>query len=278
MVTKRQSTITTYPRPHDIKVSWNQSIDSANQYSTTLPLIMYNEGLGAPSAYKAHPGHASFAETDDPTCYPEARIDSINAMLNVSLSKAAIETDAVQQVRFGVQHIAGAFEDWKALDDMSAETVEDVLHMQTETTDRQVYPLYNAQNMFTQWASSSLLHANVPGLTASQDLEGDSFDIDAYHDAIQYKSTSPILRKVSSAIKWFTLSRNKTFLNLPIRIAAAAKFMNEYAGQFVRILSPIISDHYQYHTAGDTTAAPHLNITLKCRYNEWHDGFNFERV
>ena len=56
-------------------------------------------------------------------------------------------------------------EDYIAIDELSSLETQDVLEMQSEATDRQGYPLYNAVDMVAKYTGSSTLATNVPGLT-----------------------------------------------------------------------------------------------------------------
>ncbi len=54
-----RSKVKMYPRPHDEGHSWTMGLEGTPD-STIYPFLLYDEGLGAPSAYNANPEHASF--------------------------------------------------------------------------------------------------------------------------------------------------------------------------------------------------------------------------
>ncbi len=156
-----------YPQPHDMKHAYGHGMETAasNRY-TIYPIVMYDEGLGTPSANETHPEHAAFAESPNPNCFVDSRVDAIFTTVQFSLTKLAIETDKVTGVKCCFMPIFGAFlEDWTAADELSSETIKTVLEMQTESTDRQAFPLWAGGDMPIKWTASSTLGAAVPGLT-----------------------------------------------------------------------------------------------------------------
>ncbi len=154
-----------YPRPHQIERKWMHGVETAVVNNVTnFPIIMYDEGLGAPSAYNAHPENASFAETVGPNCYPQSRINQIFCELTFNMTKLGLgEMDII---KIGYMPMFFAFlEDYTALDEKSTLDVAEILEMQTEATDRQGFPLYNTVKMVEPYAGVGTLATTVPGLT-----------------------------------------------------------------------------------------------------------------
>ncbi len=156
-----------YPRPHDFKNSWGHGLESAvvNQ-ATIYPIVMNDEGLGTPSAYESNPKNAAFVQAAEPNCFPESRVDLVLAKLTLSLTKSAIETDKVHALKIAFMPIFLSFDDYTAIDELSALEIQDILEMQTESTDNQGFPLYNAVDMKVGYAAAQqVMPTNVPGLT-----------------------------------------------------------------------------------------------------------------
>ncbi len=156
-----------YPRPHNITNSWGHGLESAvvNQ-ATIYPIIINDEGLGTPSAYEANPKNASFVEAAEPNCFPESRVDLVIAKLTLALTKPAVETDKVVALKIAFMPIFTSFDDYTAIDELSTLEIQDVLELQTESTDNQGFPLYNNVDMKIGLSAASLVLAtNVPGLT-----------------------------------------------------------------------------------------------------------------
>ncbi len=156
-----------YPRPHNMETNWGYGLETgvANT-DTIIPITMYDEGLGAPSAYEANPEHASFVEAAEANCYPESKINLVLAQLTLSLSKGALETDKIHNVRYYYQPIFTTFDDITALDEISTFDIGEILELQREGTDRQCYPLFNAVDMVAGvTAAVTVMPTNLPGLT-----------------------------------------------------------------------------------------------------------------
>ncbi len=129
------SKVAMYPRPHNFHLDWMMNVYDAT--ATSIPLLMYDEGLGAPSSYNAHPEHASFAETNEPNVYPESRVNKLFAKLEFMLTHIAVSTDELTHVKVGVIPYYLAFkEDYDANDEKSTETISTILELDKETTDR----------------------------------------------------------------------------------------------------------------------------------------------
>ncbi len=156
-----------YPRIHNLNISWGHGLETGvvNQ-ATIIPLTMYDEGLGDPAGQNTNPEHASFVENAMPNCFPESRINLVDISLTMILNKGAIETDKIHALKFAYMPIFTTFDDQIANDEVSGLNIGEILELQTESTDRQAFPLFNAVDMEAGlFAAVSTLHANVPGLT-----------------------------------------------------------------------------------------------------------------
>ncbi len=158
---------TWYPRPHNMITDWGYGLETAVANADTIvPITMYDEGLGAPSAYEANPEHASFVEAAEANCFPDSRINMVVAELTMSLTKAALETDKIHNVKYYFQPVFTTFDDITALDEISTLDIGELLELQREGTDRQSYPLYNAIDMVAgSVGTTTVMPANLPGLT-----------------------------------------------------------------------------------------------------------------
>jgi hypothetical protein len=268
---------TWYPRPHADQLSWRMDVDGG-EIATIVPIIMNDDGQGAPKSYKAHPENSSFTVYRGPNCYPESRINRLFARLRCSLTKHALETDKVPALRFGVMPIFTAFKkDLDAVDELTGAEVQDILGMQYETTDRQAYPLYDTTKLTEKQTGLATLHSHVPGLTTTQVLETVTFDIDDYYDALQYYTISDKLKAVQGGLKFFTLTRQHPTMEFDIKLRSKVKRMNPYT--FLGILVTIPTGHRQITTLTETTGTDnHLEFNLDYSYHEWNADFSFEKV
>ncbi len=156
-----------FPRPHNFSHSWFHGMETAvNNFYTIYPIAFYDEGLGTPSAYEANPLHASFVEAAEANCFPNSKIKGMIVELQVALTKPLLETDKIHAVQCCYMPIHMAFkEDYTAIDELTSVETQDVLEMQTEATDRQGFPLYNAVDLVTKFGTASTMPVNQPGLT-----------------------------------------------------------------------------------------------------------------
>lgn len=267
-----------YPRPHDQVTVFNNGLEDT-QTATIVPIAHYDEGLGSPASFNAHPEHASFTETDSSNCYPDSRINLLTSRVEMSLTKPALETDKLHVVNVGFMPIMMSFkEDYIAVDELSSVEVQDVLELQTESTDRQGGALYNGTDTGAPYTNSSLVGADVPFLTTDAKLEKVDFDIDLYYDSLHYKTIAGKLKNCSGGIKWIKLTKNHPYTTFNIKIRGKIKRMNPYTYFGVLILTPRVDSEYQIPIGTDTTAIAHVQTKVTSRYNEWHQNFNMEKL
>ncbi len=270
-----------YARPHNKRNTWAHGLETAVANRTTIyPIVMYDEGLGTPSAYEANPEHASFVEAAEPNCFPNSRVDNAFIKLRVSLTKAALETDKLHMIRGAFMMIHTAFkEDLTANDELSGLDISEILELDSEATDRQAYPLWNDIDMPDMIGTAVAdLPANVPGLDTGQSIEGVAFDENVYYNALNYFTNSGKLKKVASGLKWFVLTKDRPFKEFKIFVHSKTKFMNPYSFLGCLIHFPQADSVEQIPVAADTTNVNHIRVDFAYRYYEWHGDFNFQRV
>jgi hypothetical protein len=280
MAVKRLAKTTQYPQPHNDTFSWAHGLETAtNDRATILPIIMYDEGLGAPSGRQTHPEHSSFSEVSYPNCFVDSRINRAYVELRFTLTKGALETDKIHALNIAFMPIFTAFkEDYTAIDEKSQWEVQDILELQTEDTDRQGYPLYNGVDMTEKYSGSCDLDAAVPGLTTDQGLEGVTFDVTQYYDALQFTTIAGKLKGAQGGLKWITLTRQKPTVKIRIRMRSAVKRMNPYSFFGVMTYVPQVDTDYQIPASGDVTNISHVYVDAKFRYNEWNENFSHNKV
>ncbi len=271
---------TWFPRPHNSAMTWYNTLskDSLIAPATICPLVMYDEGKGNPNSYNSNPANSAFAETDEPNCYPESKIEKIQCHLNFRLTTGAINVDKIPVIKVGFMPIFTSFDDIDAKDEVSGETIGTVLELQSEDTDRQTYPLWNGTDMGVHMTGLNILPASVPGLTATQAIEEVDFDIEKYYDALQYYTISDKLKKCQGGLKWLTLTAQKPFYDILINLRNKSKFMNQYNFAGILTVVPVEDTIYSGVTAAVTTNIAHVYTTIKTRYNEWNEHFDHART
>ncbi len=271
-----------FPNPHTFRHAWAIALESGvvNQF-TNYPICMYDEGQGTPSDLETNPVNAAFVVDQSPMIYPDSRVDSIFMEVQVSMTKAALETDKLHAIRYMIQPIHMAFiEDYIAIDDLSSEETQDTLEMTTESTDRQGYPLFNNVKLPIIYAlgTPELLHADVPGLDTTQAIEGIAYGTQGFYNAIHYKTISGKLKTLTDGIRWHIIKRQNPVHTHRFRIHRSSKHANPYMYAGLIIGAPAVDNQDQIPVAAETTNVNHLFIQTRVRYNEWNENFNFKPV
>lgn len=230
-----------------------------------------------PSAKYTHPEHASFAESNESNVCAESKIYKVEAAMRISLTKAAI-SDGLTAVRIGFMSVHGAFEDFDATDELTSVSVGDVLELTKETTDRQTYPIYDAQDLAEKYSGSGTAGTNEMGLTSSQVLENVAFDPDLYYDVLNYYTISEKLKSVQNGLRWITLTQDNPTRVIKFRMESNVKASNPYAILAHMVYAPPAGTKYQIPIASDTSAVYQLSVDYRCRFLEWNDNFNHERA
>jgi len=277
----RQMKTTWFPRNHDWELSFYLEAEDELKNSTIIPIVMGDEGLGAPSAFSANPENASYASLAGENCFVDSRIDNIFTELTFSLTKGALETDKIHALKIAFMPIALAFkEPYDIKDEVSTTVIKTVLELQYETTDRQGYPLYiGATGKLTEkYAGSATLHAPSPGLTTTQILESVAFQESIFYDSIAYLKIAEKLKTLVGGLKWVTLTKNRPTATVRIHQRPATKRINPYTFLGCLIHLPIGDSHSQLFASGDTTDISHVLVTSRVRYNEWNQEYDFGRV
>lgn len=269
-----------YPRVHDIHSTFAMSPtdDVAGEPATAIQTIRYDEGLGDPASFNSNPDHPSYAVSNGGGCYPESYVSALNGTIHFALNPALLGGDHIIKVGYMVASLA--FDnDYEADDQMSGEMVQDVLSLLHEDSDRQGYIDYSGTKVIEQYSDSALQEATQPDLTTNQRLEGIVFDFDKYYDALHYGKHGGKLKKVTSGIRWLTLSKQTPWIKIPIFQKAATKFLNEYAGHYVYMFVPEEGTKYQpFLKNGDTDINDYVHCSYIARYSEQNEYFDHSKT
>ncbi len=280
-IKKRMTKVEEYPQPHSIDISMLFELDNAAIDSTILPWVLYDEGQGNPTALETNPRNAAFAVTTKPNCFVNSRIDQILGQITFAMTSKALD-DNIPAVKMAFMPIKMAFiEDYTADDELSGLAVQEIVEMQTESTDRQGFPLYtgSANKIVEKFAGGATLHADVDGLTTTQVIEGVAFNQSTFYNAIHFQTNAGKIKSVVRGLKWITLTQNRPVAKVSIRIDSKTKRMNEFAFFGVLIHVPILGSLFQLPGAGDITAATnYVSVDAMCRYNEWNHDFNHRMI
>ncbi len=278
MAVIRKRPTTWYPRPHEsvMATNFNIGFGAGTADTTIFPAIMYDEGKGDPASYNANPDHASFASTGEPNCYPESRIEKVFCEVEVWMTLPGIETDKLRALRYAFMPIFTSFEDIDAKDEKSGDTIGTILELQTESTDRQCYPLWTGTDMSTLGYNDDL-PTNVPGLTTNQVIESVAFDAQKYYDCLQYYSNAGKMKKCQGGLNWRIITRNQVYQKFRISLRSKNKTMVPYSFFGLLLHCPGEGSIDQLITTVDTSSIAHITMKVTTRYNEWNENFDFAR-
>lgn len=272
------------PKRHASEICFSLGLLETNGIGTMIPVAHYDAGLGNPASIYTHPEHSSFAEYGGSNVHPDSHLDKIYCNIHARMSKHALETDKIHVMRFGIQVIAGAFDDFDVTDNATGRTIKQILGLQSEATHKQTYPNWSGSNLLNYGNKPHDLHADMPGLTTDQTIESVDFDIDEHYDTLHYSPIGEKYKRVQSGIKWYTLTRSRPFRDIKIHLKSSAKASNEYMCQAVRVIlpRPNQSDEAIYQTCEESEASgassPHLHIEAIGRMDEWHQNFTPDKV
>ncbi len=270
-----------FPNPHKDNIQFGFGLETAvNNNYTIVPICMYDEGQGDPTALETNPENAAFVVDQSPMVYPDSSIEQIFIEFEIHLNKFFEKTDSLHSLKFCYMPITMAFlEDYTAIDDLTSEETQDVLEMQTESTDRQGSPLYNNVKMIAPVGGTApTLHADVPGLTTNQNIEGVTFVPFDFYNALHYKTISGKLKTLQQGLRWRTITKQHPIFRTRIRLNKTVKRANEYMFGGLLVGVPPINDVRQYHIGSETSNITHAHCNVKYRYNEWNQFFNFRKV
>ncbi len=228
-----------YDARHEFDFSFSAFIrDSLSTRSATIiPIVMNDDAQGDPMDFKVNPEHSAWAEQAYPNCFPDSEIKNMRITFDIIVNKVTALETSVIKVQYAL--ISSAFlEDSTAADEKSGETIKTILELQSEATDRQMYPLWSGIDM----SNGSLQHALVPGLTSGQTLEGINWSEEIVTDQLRRGKVKELLRKFlpigirSLFVRGQTTAgyHKKITINF---IPSSSKFINPYTflGLMIRI-------------------------------------------
>ncbi len=273
---------TWYPQPHEIRGGVTFEADDAALDATCVPIAFHDEGLGTPSARETHPENAAFTvPTDEANCFPDSRVNNVFAEFRYSITSKFMD-DNLTGIRCWFMPVFFSFlDDYTPADELTSATVQSILKMQTESTDRQGGPLYVATtDLPEKVAAMGVLGTNTPFLDTDTGIESIAAALETYYDAIHYYTIANKVRSVTGGMKWFTLTRNRPQATFRFHIRPKSKRMNPYTYFGIQTGVPIQGSESQIPvvTRDLTVATQYVDLDWKIRYNEWNENFDFRKV
>ncbi len=276
-VQKKLMKTTWYPQPHRIEGGCAFELDDATLDSTIVPFCFYDEGLGAPTSKETNPRNSAFQIiSQEANCFVGSRINNILAEFRFSISSMVLDQN-IPSIRFATMPVYFAFiEDYTAIDELTSLEIQDILHMQTETTDRQGGPLYVAtKDLPVKFSTDADMGVNTPFLDTDIGLEAVAFNSETYYNGLHFLTIGPKLATVSGGLRWHTLSANRPNIVERYNLAPKVKRMNEFTYGGLLLHFPTAITHDQNFSSAEIAGAQNLvYVDWKIRYNEWNEDFN----
>lgn len=283
MVKSFMSKVEMWPQIHKQHLNFEMSADDTlrNKSGTIIPMVVQDEAMVA-SAKKTNPRDSGFAVMDEPNCCPMSKVDRISGTLNFDLTKAAWNTDKLRNLKIMIMPIAVSFEDLEVADELSALKIKSILELQSNTTDKITYPIFNGTKLS---GSVVAMGANQDGLTTNESIEGVSFDIQQLFNALTYMTNGSKLSQCIGKITYRTMSvgvmmgaglHQTSTIKFNINIPDKAKFMNPYTFFGILLYIPQLGIETQFGIAADTTAIDHIHIDARWQFLEKNPNFVME--
>ncbi len=268
-----------HPLPHNFNYKLQLGVDDTTTYNATyMPLILNDEGLVNADTVIANPRHGSFAEAANPYNYHDSIIPRMTVALRAGLTKGAIETDKVRQLKFSWMPVYLSFLNrYEAEDSKTAVQIEDILELEHETVGKSGYPLWSGTDM--NYAGNVGVHANATtalmGLTTNAVMENIVFDKELFFDAMQYYTNAPMLKTVIGKMKTVTVTRDRDYRYYSNNFThPMVKRINDYTFCGILLHASKAGSADQLPIGGDVTNIGHINIQAHIRYDEWNSEFD----
>ncbi len=268
-----------YPLPHSHAFKFELEAEDETKNSTIIPLFRMTEAFASPETVEVNPGNTNFAEDPGSACCRGSIIPKVTLNFNAHIPKGGIETDKLRAIKFMWWPIYVAFKDMlDAADEKTATTLATILHLQSDATNKDVYPLYAGVNIGSGLGLSTIGYAEAfgdLGMDVSNAVESVAHTDESWWDAMQYFTNRGMLRKAVGPRRTVTVTRDRPYQYFSNNFTQpTVKRMNPYTFCGIAFHLPQGGDKSQFFEAADTTAISHLRIGGHVRFNEWNNAFD----
>jgi len=268
-----------FPLIHEWDFTFGLSMDDATKTSTIVPYIWQDNALIDYETIKTNPRNADFAIIG----YPNSCLGSYIPNISVTWQAFIPPQDTeVSRLHFNTMGIHTAMKNrLEAFDVKTGTTTASILELQSEATDRQVYPIYDATKLFESQGARDVDFTKNIGLTTDGQLENVAFDKDLFFNAMHYYSNKEMLKSMTTPMKTRTLTepivshKNTIAIGGTKTVDSMCKLVNDYTFQGELFHLPQVDSLFQYHTATETTAIEHVTVKGHVSFNEFNGAFNF---
>ena len=264
------------PLIHDKYLSFRFSTVDSGRQGTHFQVLRYDGAKTTPSSVYTHPEHASFAKTNSVGIHDGSHVESIRTELNFSLTKECVHTDKIEELYVYVIPWAGAFkEKWTPEDEVSTLDIMEILELQKDDTNYEIYGLYNGTKM---QGNVNTQNADEPGLTTNTNAEGITFDLEQLYDALRFYTNGRILSSIIGGIFRFKVKRGHSKRIVFTRNPSSTKHGNKYAGCGYLCYCPQLDDRFQIGNINDDTdSSTGVNVKMNTQMNEYNKMFHSDK-
>ncbi len=272
-----------HPLPHQFGYNGGFNILDNTKLATMCTLIRTSENVLTPEDVEVNPANNAFLEETGATITRGSIVPRINFTFRASLSQAMLADWEFAKVQIQYIPIYSAFlNPLEALDNMTNETVEDIMEIQHGVSVKKVNPLFNTVKMTNQTAHpmNTVLHGETFSdwnLTTNTQMEYITFGNEVMYNALQYYSNSGMLKKIIGQKRTFTMSRDRpAFVHSNNFTNPSVKRGNPYTFCAVLIWCSKPGFYSHGHTADfDATSNKDLvHMSVDVRYDEWNPNFD----
>ncbi len=271
-----------YPLPHEFNYDFELGCESALKDTTICTLIRTSKAGNDADTIEVHPNNAAFQVDAGPHILRNSIIPRMNVSLRMALTKGAIETDKIRELLVNWMPIYTAFlEPLDAVDDKTNDDVEQLIGLQHDTINEDVYPDFVGADLPTGTQPLSTVTDGEAfgdyGLTTNANLEPVLWSKEDFYDAMHYYQNRSMLKKVTGRMHTVKLNRDRHYSYFSRNYTyPSVKRGNPYTFCGILFNLPQGGDKDQLVRAADTTDISHVNIRLNVRYDEWNPLFEQE--
>jgi len=270
-----------HPLPHSFDYTFSLTAENETKNSTLCTLIMVDNSQESTSTIEVNPTNANFAEEPGTVNCHDSIIPKMMVKFSASLTKGAIETDKLRAIRFNWVPLYFAFpETYEAADTKTDVEVEDVFEMAHSLTKYRGVPLFAGTKLLnggnhplsTKTMTQTLSEL---GLTTTAVMEHVAYDEELLWKVLQYYTNAGMVRRVMGKWRSVTVTRDRPYNFYSNNFThPTVKRANDFTHCVILFHLPQAGSVNQYFRAADTTDIAHLDINLKCRYDEWNPDFD----
>ncbi len=272
-----------FPQPHAFGYDFSLSAEDETKNSTICTLLRTSQAQAAVENIEVNPKHTSFSIDPGPLISLESIVPRMKLSIKAHLTKGAIETDAMRFLRFTWFPIYGAFKNtWDATDEDSSQAITDVLELQYDTTNKDVYPLFANVDLTGVGTVVQPLSTVIGseafgdyGLTTDTVLESVAWSPYYLTNGLNFHTNREMLKKTVGNIQNVTVTRDRPYMYYSNNFTnPRVKRGLDYT--FCGLLFHLEQGGSMHQLFGlaDTTAIDHLRIQVRCRYDEWNPQFD----